>query len=96
MFPLQYSSTSSAIQLKAKFGRGKVDASTNNNNLSLSDTPYAFSNECKQKEAWANNSINAKSKKQTMAKTNKIGSQTPTSSGKGVGIGLKWEKQHLL
>ena len=97
---IQYLSTSSAIQLKAKFGQGKKKDNNNNNNKGL---PHQYSQENTNMKTI--NSLDGRKAKSNMdhALTNKnifpkegkmSAPFTPPTSRKGGGIGLRWEMQH--
>lgn len=95
----KYLSTSSAIQLKAKFGHGR-NTDNNNNNEGLPHDcskghtnvkPFDGVHERKIKSNLEHDVIN----KNTFVKEANISAPfTPPNTRKGGGIGLKWEMQH--
>ena len=99
-FGIQYLSTSSAIQLKAKFGHGRKNDNNNNNeefrtkDYSKGNTnakPLGESHDRKMKSHLEHGVTN----KNKVEKETKISAPfTPPSTRKGGGIGLKWEMQH--
>jgi hypothetical protein len=96
----KYLSTSSAIQLKAKFGHGRKNDNNNNNDVSPGKDYSKDHGNVKPIDEVHDRKIKSNlnhgvTNKNKFEKEAKISAPfTPPNTRKGGGIGLKWEMQH--
>ena len=96
----QYSSTSSATQLKAKFGQGRnCDINANNKPSPIIYSKVNSANRSLDRTDGGNVKSNAVKEETNDNKSAKVGKYTvsftpPAARKKTGGIGLKWEMQH--